>query len=220
MEAALQVAALYFVSTLPLDPLVDHALWWGFCAVVAGTALGYTWVLWRILAAADKRLLVYFPPLRSGAWGAAPPRVADAERDPSEAIITTNLEYDVRRLAWVCATAALSAGALLFVGSLFSTRTTIAVAVVMGPFNFVSEPLVALHLLGGKEARRPFVPKASSWLALVGGPPPVVGGPLAVGGPPETAPAAPAASGRGAGPGGGPAATSGVGPKGGTARRR
>ena len=159
MDAALQLVAFYFASALPSDDPGVASLVWGALGVVSCASLVcYILVAWRILTVADKKVFAYMLPKQG--------------RAEAEAVVTTHLEYDMRRLSWVVAREALSAAFLVVVGRYFGTLTPAIIASVTAPYHLVCEPLVELHLLGAApraSLRRPFQPKPSGWKALLGG---------------------------------------------------
>ena len=166
METVLQLCAFWYASSLDgEDPLVKAAVWGSLAVVTVGTLAAYTTVCARLLRRPDRTVFVYFEPKRHArTWRLIP----DSEREAAEARVLSHFEYDIRRLAWMALRDALSAAVLVASGLYLKTLTPAIAACIMAPFLLISEPLIAVHLLG-KVIARPFLATPNSWSTLLGG---------------------------------------------------
>jgi hypothetical protein len=167
-EYALPAFAFWVAAQLPKDdPEAVLALRVGLALLVAGYVAGYGLVLRRIAARCDRTVFSYYPP-KTDKKGR---RVPDDARDPSEAVVTTAVEYDGAQLRAHTLKAALALVVLTGTHLAFNALTPIAFALFMAPWRFVSDPLVSIHLLGkpaAGELARPFDAGAKPPPSLLG----------------------------------------------------
>lgn len=167
-EYLLPAFAFWVAAQLPKDdPEAVLALRVGLGLLVVAYVVGYGLVLRRIAARCDRTVLLYFP-LKKDKKGR---RVPDEARDPSEAVVTTAVEYDGAQLRAHTLKSALAFVVLTGTHLAFNALTPVAFALFMAPWRFVSDPLVSIHLLGKPatgELARPFDAAAKPPPSLLG----------------------------------------------------
>lgn len=163
-EYLLPLGAYYVSTQLPLEDEGFRRLLRAAHVVVAVALLAaHAGLFASIRARMDRTVICYFPPKKDKHGKPVP----EAQRDPSEAVVTSAVEHDLRAWRSGVLKHVASSAVVWALQAYFAACTPMVVMLLTAPYSFASSPLVQVHWVGKPAVgalERPFGAKAKTTL--------------------------------------------------------